>query len=219
VSEVNKDDLKARLEGPALIERIGHRKAVSMTRHKDAVSKGQVLRRENRQASTLQDHQCNPNFGFSCLHYSVSEGAGTLVVKVTNKTKMPGTVHVRTINGEAEAGKDFAGVDETINFTKGQAFAEIKIGIFDDEEWEPDEDFFVELYDGINNVRLPGEDTKTRVTILDDDNPGMLVFREKRILRHAANESECVVDVDRIQGTDGAISVKYKTIPLGSGDQ
>ena len=149
----------------------------------------------------------------------MSEGAGSLVIKVLNKTSKPGTVHVRTVDGDAQAGQDFDLVDEPIQFQKGQAFAEIKIGIHDDEEWEPDEDFFVELYDGATNQRLTGEDTRTRVTILDDDNPGMLVFREKKILRHPANEAECVVDVDRIQGTDGAISVKYKTIPLGSGDQ
>ena len=219
VSQVNKDDLKAKLEGPALIERIAHRKAVALTHRREAVAKGQVLRRENRQASSLKDHQCNSNYGFSCLHYSVSEGAGTLVIKVLNKTKKPGTVHVRTIDGDAQAGKDYDGVDEPINFTKGQEFAEIKVGIHDDEEWEPDEDFFVELYDGATGQRLTGEDTRTRVTILDDDNPGMLVFREKKILRHPAGDQECVVDVDRIQGTDGTISVKYKTIPLGSGDQ
>ena len=136
-----------------------------------------------------------------------------------NKTKKPGTVHIRTVDGDAQAGQDFDGVDEAINFTKGQEFAEIKVGIHDDEDWEPDEDFFVELYDGATTQRLSGEDTRTRVTILDDDNPGMLVFREKKILRHPANELECVVDVDRIQGTDGTISVKYKTINLGSGDQ
>ena len=56
VSEVNKDDLKAKLEGPALIERVGFRKAVALNYKKEAIAKGMVLRRENQQASLLQDH-------------------------------------------------------------------------------------------------------------------------------------------------------------------
>ena len=80
VSQVNKDALKAKLEGPALIERISHRKAVAMNRQKEVVAKGAVLRRENKSANVLEDHQKNPNFGFSCLHYSVSEGAGAIKI-------------------------------------------------------------------------------------------------------------------------------------------
>ena len=45
------------------------------------------MRRENKSASLLKDHQKNPNYGFSCLHYSVSEAAGALRIKILNKTK------------------------------------------------------------------------------------------------------------------------------------
>ena len=41
--------------------------------------------------------------------------------------------------------------------------------IVDDNEWEPDEDFLVELYDYTTGDRLEGKDTQTRVTIIDDD--------------------------------------------------
>lgn len=62
--------------------------------------------------------------------------------------------------------------------------------------------------------RMCGEDTRTRVTILDDDKPGMVVFKEKKTIKHPANEAECVVIVDRIQGTDGTIKVKYRTVQI-----
>ena len=75
------------------------------------------------------------------------------------------------------------------------------------------------MYDKATGNKLIGEDTRTRVTILDDDKPGMLVFEEKKAMRHPANERECVVKVERVQGVDGKISVKYKTVPLGAGDQ
>jgi len=57
-----------------------------------------------------------------------------------------------------------------------------------------------------------GDDAVTRVTILDDDKPGMLVFEEKKALRHAANESTCTVVINRVSGNDGVITVKYKTV-------
>jgi len=55
VSEVSKDALKQKLDGPALIERIGHRKAVAVNYRREAIAKFQVVRRENKSASTLKD--------------------------------------------------------------------------------------------------------------------------------------------------------------------
>jgi len=40
VSEVNKDALKAKLDGPALIERVGYRQAVAVNYKKEAIAKG-----------------------------------------------------------------------------------------------------------------------------------------------------------------------------------
>jgi hypothetical protein len=46
------------------------------------------------------------------------------------------------------------------------------VTIYDDDNWEPDEDFFVQLKDADTGQNLHGQDTKTRVTIIDDDKPG-----------------------------------------------
>lgn len=94
----------------------------------------------------------------------------------------------------------------------------MQVKIIDDDGWEPDEDFFVELYEPTTGTRMIGEDTRTRVTILDDDKPGMLVFEEKKAIRHPANERQCYITVNRVQGTDGKISVKYKTVKMGQGE-
>lgn len=69
----------------------------------------------------------------------------------------------------------------------GKKEAEVQIKIIDDENWEPDEDFFVELYNVSDGQRLMGEDTRTRITIMDDDRPGMLAFAEKKQVRHPAD--------------------------------
>ena len=155
---------------------------------KEAIAKGQVMRRENKSADTLVDHQKNPNFGFQCLHYSVSEAAGALRIKINNKSGQAGSIWVRTIDGDAVAGDDYHAIDEEVEFKNKQKEAEVSVKIIDDDGWEPDEDFYVELYDKTTGNRLIGEDTRTRVTILDDDKPGMLVFEEKQQIRHPANE-------------------------------
>ena len=54
---------------------------------------------------------------------------------------------VRTVDGEAKAGLDYEKLNKRVNFKKGDTEAEILVAIIDDDEWEPDEDFFVELYD------------------------------------------------------------------------
>jgi len=111
VSEVDKDLLKMKLNGPALLERVGYRQAVAVNYKKEAIAKGTILRRENKSAARLEEHLKNPNFGFSCLHYSVSEAAGLLRIKILNKSKAPGTVYVRTVNGDAVAGDDYEPID------------------------------------------------------------------------------------------------------------
>jgi hypothetical protein len=54
----------------------------------------------------------------------------------------------------------------------------VKVPIIDNDDWEPDLDFLVELYelDHPNANRLAGDDTLCRVTILDEDTPGSFGF-------------------------------------------
>ena len=56
------------------------------------------------------------------------------------------------------------------------------IKIIDNNDWQPDLDFGVELYDPSSPdgkmSRLYGNDTFTRITILDEDFPGTLKFDE-----------------------------------------
>jgi len=58
----------------------------------------------------------------------------------------------------------------------------IDLKIFDNQEWQPDMDFYVELYDPMNGKRLFGDDTECRITILDEDFPGKLGFENTEII-------------------------------------
>ena len=57
------------------------------------------------------------------------------------------------------------------------------MGIKDNDDWQPDLDFFVELYDHkkAGKPRHFGDDTRCRVTILDEDVPGTLSFAETNL--------------------------------------
>jgi len=56
----------------------------------------------------------------------------------------------------------------------------------------------VQLYkagDGHELQELTGKDTKTKITIIDDDKPGMIIFKEKETIKAPAtkNYAEIVI--------------------------
>jgi len=86
---------------------------------------------------------------------------------------------VRTRDDTAVSPKDYKAIDQEIKFEKREQEKKIEIPIIDDEEWNPDLEFWVELYDPTKTEqgyddRLPGDDTKCKVTILDEDQPGII---------------------------------------------
>ena len=89
----------------------------------------------------------------------------------------------------------------------------IEIKIIDNNEWEPDMDFAVELYDIDTKKRLSGDDTRAVVTILDEDFPGTLGFKMTDIRVKKAQGKVDIV-VTRTNGSDGEISCMIKTEPL-----
>lgn len=82
----------------------------------------------------------------------------------------------------------------------------------DDDEWEPDLDFLVEIYEIDGGARMKGDDTQTRITILDEDCPGTLGF-EKTDIRTTKSQQFVTVILKRSDGSSGSISVTLKTLP------
>lgn len=58
----------------------------------------------------------------------------------------------------------------------------VTINIIDNEDWQPDLDFFIQIYDPMANTKLYGDDTECKVTILDEDFPGKLGFDKTEIV-------------------------------------
>ena len=78
---------------------------------------------------------------------------------------------IETIDGTAEAQKDYTPVKEILVFEKGETIKYIDIQIIDDNEWEPDEIFFVKLsLDSFNDENVViGHLAIQEITIIDDD--------------------------------------------------
>lgn len=200
-----------------MISRIKYRKQVGnfMTGKRPVIAKFEKMKLEHAHADQLDEHVKNDNFGFQCLHYSVSESSGKLTIVVVNKKKTAGRVRAVTIDGDAKAGDDYDAFDDVINFNNGEYTKTFDVGIKDDDNWEPDEDFFVQLYDPNTNEELVGQDTKTRITIIDDDKPGQICFENTKAIKVAPTDEVCEVKVIRKNGSDGRVTVDYKTMNLG----
>ena len=118
------------------------------------------------------------------------------------------------IQDGAKQDKDYVHVDEVIEFKKEKSHL-VEIVLHDNHQWEPDKDFKVVLYQPETGEMLEEADTKTLVTIIDDDKPGFLSFKAKKgTIKHIATEAECKVIVQRTNGSDGTISCKFKTVVL-----
>ena len=126
---------------------------------------------------------------------------------------MSSRVSVRTLSGTAKEDEDFRKLDKTIRFKKDQESTKVTITIMDNDDWEPDEEFFIELYDPKTGYSLQGKDCKCAITIVDDDNPGLLSF-EKNEVKVLATEKQVLVNIIRKNGSKGTISCKYKTLDL-----
>lgn len=188
IDRVDMDELKKAVEGEGhMISRMKYRRQVqnSFSGKKPAVAKGEVLKLEHEHADLIEDKFKNDDFGFNCLHYSVSEASGSLKIMILNKKGTAGKVRVATEDAEAKAGEDYKALDTVLEFDRGEKQKFVEVVIHDDEDWEPDEDFYVKLY-GTDDVELRGEDTKTRVTIIDDDKPGQIYFQESKAVQALA---------------------------------
>ena len=123
-----------------------------------------------------------------------------------------------TPNNLGGASEDYEAYENVLEFKQGEAKQTFDVVIFDDEDWEPDEDFYVQLYDPYTQQELSGKDTKTRVTIIDDDKPGQICFRDSKGIKVSPDKPTCDIVIQRKNGSDGVVKVDYTTVPLGDSD-
>jgi hypothetical protein len=59
---------------------------------------------------------------------------------------------------------------------------------------------------------LLGGDTKTIVTIIDDDKPGSIAFEDSKPIKAIASNGKAEINIIRKNGSDGKVTVDYETI-------
>lgn len=156
---ISLETLSNLLQPESLFERFAYRKAHALGGSTEFLSlKGQKFQVENAPIHPIQEE--NQNIAFKCLHYSVTESAGTVKVTIFKKaSNLEMKVGVRTIEDSAKNGRDFDNIDQVITMKPNEDEATVEVRIHDDDEWNPDNDFFLELYDVNTRRRLFGEDT------------------------------------------------------------
>jgi hypothetical protein len=119
ITQVKFEDLKKKVDKHSLVSRLQYRKAVAVGSGR-TIAKGEKFKFEHAHASALEDKSdLNPNFGFKCLHYSISEAFEQIRVPIINKTGQACSVRVATVEGEAKKDKDYISVDRVLKFEKG----------------------------------------------------------------------------------------------------
>ena len=120
-------------------------------------------------------------------------------------------VKVDTVDGTAEEGTDYRGIHTTIEFQPGQTELEIEMEIIDDDDWEPDEEFFLKITLDPNSedsgVAKIGKRHIMTIKILNDDLPGTFQFeRRAYFVKESCGEAEIVII--REFGADGNVEVR-----------
>lgn len=108
--------------------------------------------------------------------YSVSEASGVVKIKIKRTEGADGEVQVmvKTENGSAEAGKDYVKKEETVTFKDMQSEHEIEIGLVEDDAYEKEENFTVEMT-LVSDGLVRGANMRSVITIVADEAYAKLV--------------------------------------------
>ncbi|KAK3766043.1 hypothetical protein RRG08_002281 [Elysia crispata] len=119
------------------------------------------------------------------------------------------TVDFETREGSAKPGKDFRYTQGTLVFQENEYRKVISIPIINDNQYEADVDFYVILKNAHGGAGI-GDPSVTRITIVDDDEPGEFEF-EKSHYHIDMKTGKVTIRVMREHGFDGKVSMDYNT--------
>lgn len=157
------------------------------------------------------DDNFMPRISFDPNFYTVMENCGSVDIRVVRLGDFSGHVSVdyQTLDGSAEAGADYIAQTGTITFTPGISERFINIEIIDDDVFEEDESFFIQLSNPTNGAVL-GAFSLGTIMILDDDHAGFFSFAAKD---HELVETIGVYElkVVRTSGARGTVAIPYWT--------
>uniref|UniRef100_A0A1I8IUU7 Calx-beta domain-containing protein n=1 Tax=Macrostomum lignano TaxID=282301 RepID=A0A1I8IUU7_9PLAT len=191
----------------------------------NVIKKSKVERRMSAASETGHAASCEPvdpalqRIFFDPGHYTVMENIGSFELTVSREggdLNSRVKVDYETVNGTAEAGEDFDYAKGTLTFHSGERHCRFSLNIIDDDVFEEDEHFYVEL----SNIRVEGgrpdarvqlaDPCRATVMVLDDDHSGVFHFEEaEKTVGESVGEAE--IKVERTSGARGIVRVPYKT--------
>ncbi|UCF67327.1 MAG: hypothetical protein JSV80_16375 [Acidobacteriota bacterium] len=129
---------------------------------------GDVPLDRERATCTIIDDDSVPVPTLSIGDVRAREGGGAAGLTVTLSDEAPAEISVQyaTVADDATAGDDFVATSGALTFWPGDRAKTIHVTILDDEEWEPNERFFIQLSQP-SGALIAVE--QAVVTILDDD--------------------------------------------------
>ncbi|PAA69420.1 hypothetical protein BOX15_Mlig030700g1 [Macrostomum lignano] len=187
---------------------------------------GNVIKKskvERRLSVAVEEQEEDPNLQkifFDPGHYTVMENVGTFSLTVSRSGGDLNAVvrlDYHTVDGTATAGDDYVAAQGTLVFHSGEKHCQFSLTIIDDDVFEEDEHFYVEL----SNIRVEGGDPETRVEladpiratimVLDDDHAGIFHFEVTEATVHEAI-GEAEFKVQRSSGARGIVRLPFKTV-------
>lgn len=114
---INLRELKKALEPATLFERFAARRANGIATGKEFLEmKNEKAQIENAKEG-LQVINTNPNFGFKCVHYAVTEKAGAVrLCIIKKKQNQEFNFRVATVEGTAKEGSEYKRYKDVHNF-------------------------------------------------------------------------------------------------------
>ena len=142
---------------------------------------------ENRPLIEFEKEEEEPDksvIEFGTTAVAVMEDVGSLNVTIIRHGKVDEAAQIKldTIDGSAEEEEDYIGIHDVFSFNPGQTEMEVEVEIVDDDDWEPDEEFFLKIAidpDCENkNIKIGKKNIMT-IMILNDDEPGTFGFDKR----------------------------------------
>eukprot|EP00657_Telonema_sp_P-1_P009095 TRINITY_DN3259_c0_g2_i2.p1 TRINITY_DN3259_c0_g2~~TRINITY_DN3259_c0_g2_i2.p1 ORF type:complete len:900 (+),score=277.39 TRINITY_DN3259_c0_g2_i2:143-2842(+) len=180
-------------------------------------TEGALEVKEDANPMTHASNKCQVSFEESSQ--KVMEDCGTAQVKVVRSGLLDKEIMVTysTSDGTAKAQTDsnMAGRylpvhAQVLKFLPGETEKLIHITIIDDNEWQPDEHFYLSLQsDDSCELNLGTH----QVIILNDDDPGRFIFSTASIAV-LENDTKCTLKIDRSDGISGQVLCYVKLYSL-----
>lgn len=182
---------------------------------------GASLGSQNTATLTIIDVVPAGTVQFTQVTQTLAENSASVTLNIERVNGDNGAISVNfaTSDGTATAGSDYTANSNILNWADGDSAAKtITVTLTDDTTYEGDETFTVKLSAPAGGANLGANHTVT-VTLQENDQPGTLrlIAASDTI---AENGGNLTVVVERIGGSDGAVSVQYATATgtAGTGD-